>query len=55
MKLNNRYSIIIEHIFRSKFAPGEKQLDFERSEIETVAHGLGIPLPKKYRRSNLYI
>lgn len=46
MKGKNRYAAIIERIFASKFRAGAKEIDFERSEIETVARQLRIKLPK---------
>ena len=42
----NRYQLIIERIFQSKFKPGLKAIDFERTEIEKVAGQLQIVLPK---------
>jgi len=42
----NRYQQIIEKIFQSKFKPGMKAIDFERTEIEKVAGQLRIELPK---------
>jgi len=46
MQIKNRYSLIIEHIFRSKFKAGAKSLDFQRDEFGKVAKKLRIRLPK---------
>jgi hypothetical protein len=40
------YSSIIERIFKSKFKPGSRQVDFERADIARCAQELGIELPK---------
>jgi len=42
----NRYSQIIEHIFRSKFSKGSTRVEFERTDIETAAAKLEIRLPR---------
>jgi hypothetical protein len=42
----NRYSAIIGRIFRFKFRPGMRELDFERGDIEKFARQLRVPLPK---------
>jgi hypothetical protein len=42
----NIYSAIIEKIFLSKYRPGLRELDFERSDIEVMAKKLSITLPK---------
>jgi len=46
MKNKNRYAAIIEHIFKSKFQPGTREVDFLREELVTVARKLRIKLPK---------
>jgi hypothetical protein len=46
MKRPNRYSVIIERIFTSRFLPGARWVDFKRDEFETVARQLRIELPK---------
>lgn len=46
MSPKNRYSSIIEKIFRSKYKAGTRTLDFEREEFVTVAKKLRIALPK---------
>ena len=46
MKSPNRYSAIIEHIFKSRYKSGMEELDFERHEMVSVAQELGIALPK---------
>lgn len=40
------YVSIIERIFRSKFTPGMRQIDFEREEIIKFGKALKIDLPK---------
>jgi hypothetical protein len=45
-KRNNRYSEIIERVFRNHFRKGRSHFDFERDELETVTRELGITLPK---------
>lgn len=40
------YAPIIERIFRSKFKPGARHVDFEREDIAKCAQDLGIELPK---------
>jgi hypothetical protein len=42
----NRYSGIIEEIFKNKFKPKSKVFEFSREDIETVATKLNIVLPK---------
>lgn len=42
----NRYSQIIEHIFRSHYKKGAKRIEFAREEIIEAARKLGIALPK---------
>ncbi len=46
MKSPNRYSAIIEHIFKSGYKSGMVELDFKREELISVAATLGIPHPK---------
>ncbi|MEI7732292.1 MAG: endonuclease [Verrucomicrobiota bacterium] len=46
MKSKNRYSAIIERIFKSRFKPGLTELEFERQEMVTIARDLRIELPK---------
>lgn len=46
MKSQNRYSAIIEHIFKSRYKPGMTELDFKRDELVSVSQTLGITLPK---------
>jgi hypothetical protein len=46
MKSQNRYSAIIEHIFKSRFKSGATELEFKREEMVSVAHHLKINLPK---------
>ena len=41
-----RYLAIIEEIFRARFKPGMREIDFEREEITRVANKLKIDLPK---------
>lgn len=45
MTSKNRYSAIIEKIFRSRFKAGARALDFRREEFVTVAKKLKIELP----------
>lgn len=40
------YGQIIEHIFKSKFKPGDTEIPFLRTEIPKAAKSLGIKLPK---------
>lgn len=42
----NRYSRIIERIFLERYREGDRDVPFERSDIESVAAELGIVLPK---------
>jgi hypothetical protein len=42
----NRYSAIIERIFKAKYRRGAQQLDFHREELVQVAKDLRIPLPR---------
>jgi hypothetical protein len=46
MTEQNRYSRIIEEIFRSHFKPGATELQFEREDLVRVAKRLGVKLPK---------
>ena len=46
MKSKNRYSAIIEHIFKSRYKSGLTELEFKRDEMVSVAEKLGIALPK---------
>jgi hypothetical protein len=46
MRQPNIYSPIIERIFHSKFAPGARQLEFEREDIVRFADELKVKLPK---------
>ncbi len=46
VKVQNRYSAIIENIFRSKFKSGMRQIEFKREEIVGAAKKLKIDLPK---------
>jgi hypothetical protein len=46
MKSKNRYSAIIEHIFKSKYKAGLTELEFKRDEMVSVAQKLKIALPK---------
>lgn len=46
VKQLNRYSQIIEHVFRSKYTKGVEAIQFTRSEFEGTAESLGIALPK---------
>ena len=46
MKVQNRYSVIIENIFRSKFKSRMRQIEFKREEIVGAAKKLKIDLPK---------
>lgn len=41
-----RYTQIIERIFSDNYAEGDREVPFERSDIERVAAELGIQLPK---------
>ena len=42
----NRYSAIIEAIFRAKHRPGQSEVAFERADIVTQADKMGIETPK---------
>lgn len=42
----NAYTAIIEHIFRSKYAPGQTEVHFERKELDEAADRLKIPRVK---------
>jgi len=42
----NRYQQIIEHIFSEKFIAGMCEVSFQRDDIISAAHELGIVLPK---------
>ena len=46
MKSKNRYSAIIEHIFKYKYKAGLTELEFKRDEMVSVAQKLKIALPK---------
>ena len=46
MKPKNRYSAIIEHIFKYKYQAGLTELEFKRDELVSVAQKLKIALPK---------
>lgn len=46
MSEGNRYSQIIARIFKDKFKPGMRELEFERTEIARIAAKLKIDLPK---------
>ncbi len=41
-----RYAQIIEHIFLSRFKPGDIEVPFKREDLVQVAQKLGIELPK---------
>jgi hypothetical protein len=43
---NNRYSKIIEKVFFNNYSKGSRKVEFLREEIEKVASGLKIKLPK---------
>lgn len=45
-KAKNRYDAIIENIFVSKYHPGDREIPFERKDLERTAHALKIELPK---------
>jgi len=42
----NRYSLLIENIFRRHYTPTTDEFEFAREEIEELAAELGIALPK---------
>jgi hypothetical protein len=42
----NRYTKILEAIFKKHFKEGATEIEFERTEFSQVANELGIPLPK---------
>ena len=44
-KAANRYEQILEHIFASKYAPGDTQVQFERQDLKDACVGLGIQQP----------
>lgn len=46
MKPVNRYLQIVEKLFFRRYQEGDREVEFERSDIETVAAELGIKLPK---------
>lgn len=46
MNTPNRYSQIIERIFFDYFREGDREVAFERGDLERVARELGIKLPK---------
>ena len=43
---HNRYTEIIQCIFKNHYRKGSSTFEFDRSEIESVANDLGIDLPK---------
>ena len=45
-KQPNRYSKILEAIFKNHFKEGATEIEFERTELSKVADKLGIALPK---------
>lgn len=45
-KQPNRYTKILEAIFKKHFKPGSTEIEFERSEFSQVADEMGIILPK---------
>ena len=46
MSASNRYTSILEKIFHAKFKNGMREVDFEREELISAAHELGIEIPK---------
>ncbi|MGC8486558.1 MAG: endonuclease, partial [Candidatus Baltobacteraceae bacterium] len=40
------YGAVIEHLFRSKYRPGDRYVEFEREEIETAARALNLDVAK---------
>ncbi len=40
------YGAVIEHLFRSKYKPGDRYVEFEREEIETAARALDLDVAK---------
>jgi hypothetical protein len=42
----NRYSSLIEWVFKQHYKPGATEFEFKREELEQAAKALGIPLPK---------
>lgn len=46
MAKTNRYTAIIEEIFISRYEKGSLEIEFERSDLESTAEKLKIPLPK---------
>lgn len=46
MKVDNNYSLIIEHVFHSRFQDGVSEVPFKRSDLQESASVLGLPLPK---------
>lgn len=46
MRQQNVYSSIIEQVFRSKYEPGLREVDFEREDIVKFAKKLRVKLPK---------
>lgn len=42
----NRYTAIIEEIFKSHYKEGSTVIEFSRDELTSTADRLGIPLPK---------
>lgn len=45
-KKENRYTMIIEHIFFQKYEPGQSEVPFSRDDIVRAAQDLDIKLPK---------
>lgn len=43
---SNRYGELLTHIFSHHYAPGVKEFEFARNEIEAAANTLSITLPK---------
>src|SRR5579884_3166955 len=41
----NRYDRVIEHVFISRFHPGDRSVDFVRKDLEAAAEQLGIEPP----------
>ena len=45
-RAENRYAAIIGDIFEQRYAPGLRQVAFDREDIVAAASKLGVPLPK---------
>jgi hypothetical protein len=45
-RVENRYSVLIAQIFKRHYVPRLTEFEFEREELEHVAHELDIKLPK---------